>query len=179
MQGGSIGLESKLGTGTRFFFKIPYSAAAKTGQPVIRSSENGLAPVEVLKNARILLVEDNEFNKIVAEDTIMEHLPDVSIDHAGNGLEALEKLESNSYSLVLMDIQMPEMDGYEATKRIRLFNDGRKDTPVMAMTANATPEEISKCFESGVDEYISKPFNPEELFRKMSQLVLKKRDTVK
>jgi len=80
----------------------------------------------------------------------------------------------NNYDIVLMDIQMPEMDGYEATKTIRAFSDGKKDTPIMAMTANATPEEINKCFESGVNEYISKPFIAEELFMKMAKIISKK-----
>ena len=68
---------------------------------------------------------------------------------------------------------MPEMDGYEATKTIRSMDDSKRHLPIMAMTANATPEEINKCFESGVDEYISKPFITEELLKKMSKILKK------
>jgi signal transduction histidine kinase len=168
LQGGRISLESKPGVGTRFYFNIPYSIAQNqvvSDSPVEKSVN--LAPLNGLK---LLLVEDNEFNKIVAEDTIREKLPDVEIDHASNGLEAVKMVEQGNYALVLMDIQMPEMDGYEATRRIRQMVI-KKATPIMAMTANATPEEIAKCFESGVDEYISKPFNPDDLFEKMGRLI--------
>jgi hypothetical protein len=128
-----------------------------------------------LTGIRILLVEDNDFNKIVAEDTLQEFLKDITIDHAENGKVALEKTAAGTYDVVLMDIQMPEMDGYEATRTIRSVEGTFRHTAIMAMTANATPEEINKCFESGVDDYISKPFIPEELFRKMAQLIQKTR----
>ncbi|MBL0343268.1 MAG: response regulator [Bacteroidetes bacterium] len=119
------------------------------------------------------MVEDNDFNRIVAEDTIHEYLQNITIDAAVNGVEAVDQVNATLYDLILMDIQMPEMDGYEATRRIRQLDGDKKKTPIMAMTANATPEEINKCFESGVDEYISKPFVPDELFRKMAKLLKK------
>lgn len=173
LQNGKIGLESKPGIGTRFYFSLPFDIETKktaidsTG---IQSEIN----MEVLNGIRILLVEDNDFNRVVAEDTLNEYLKDLTIDEAINGLEAVEMVKNSRYDLVLMDIQMPEMDGYEATKNIRALEDEKKTTPILAMTANATPEEINKCFESGVDEYISKPFIPDELFRKMAGLVQSK-----
>jgi hypothetical protein len=136
LQGGRISLESKLGTGTRFFFNIPYPAS--DGKK-IQSAEQIQKESQVnLNGIRILMVEDNEFNKIVAEDTILERIPDVHIEHASNGVEALEKMEASDLAQVLMDIQMPEMDGYESTRRIRQM-DIKKETQVMAMTPNANP----------------------------------------
>lgn len=169
LQGGQIGLESKIGTGTRFFFNIPFGISQKHAE--VKPSETSDSDnFEILENSRILLVEDNEFNKIVAEDTIMEYLKGIHLEHASNGLEALNMVVSGAYDIVLMDIQMPEMDGYEATSKIRQLENAKRHTPIMAMTANATPEEIEKCFNSGVDDYISKPFVPKELFQKMAKL---------
>jgi signal transduction histidine kinase/CheY-like chemotaxis protein len=174
LQGGRIGLESKAGIGTRFYFTLPFKVVAgKKAEAGGLLQENGVNPVEKLHGIRILLVEDNDFNRIVAEDTLNEYLQDIRLDYAVNGIEAVEKISGGEYDLVLMDIQMPEMDGYEATKTIRSMDDSKRHLPIMAMTANATPEEINKCFESGVDEYISKPFIAEELLKKMSKILKK------
>jgi signal transduction histidine kinase len=172
MQGGKISLESKPGMGTRFFFNISYTVSQQHTEQ-LEAFDNSDSYLSLLIGAKVLLVEDNDFNKIVAEDTIMEYLKDVTMDHAENGLRAVEMISANNYDLVLMDIQMPEMDGYTATKTIRALDSNKKFIPIMAMTANATPDEISKCFESGMDDYISKPFIPDELFKKMALLVSK------
>jgi len=170
LQNGKISLESKPGVGTRFYFNLPFHI--ETQKIVQNSAEKQSGThLETLNGLKILLVEDNDFNRIVAEDTLNEYIKDLTIDQALNGVEAVEMVKNFKYDIVLMDIQMPEMDGYEATKSIRALNSDRKSTRIMAMTANATPEEINKCFESGVDEYISKPFMPDELFRKMAALV--------
>lgn len=175
LQGGKIGLESAYGKGTRFYFSIPYSPVMET---VSNNDQNGqISPMDAISiqlNAmRVLLVEDNDFNKVVAEDTLKEFAPGITIDHASTGVEAVEMVQVTSYDLVLMDIQMPEMDGYEATVRIRQLNSPLNQIPVMAMTANATTEEVQKCFDSGMNDYISKPFIPDELFRKMAALGVK------
>ncbi len=175
LQGGKIGLESKMGLGTKFYFHLAFPVLANHGT-VSEKVEDHVDHLDSLHGIKILLVEDNDFNRIVAEDTINEYLKDVSIDDAMNGLQALEKVTVNDYDLVLMDIQMPEMDGYEATRRIRSLAGDKKETLIMAMTANATPEEINKCFESGVNEYISKPFVPDDLFKKMALLLQKKQE---
>jgi hypothetical protein len=173
LQGGRIGLESKPGMGTRFYFHLPFGTGSVVKQNEETVDNNDY--LAQLTGIRILLVEDNDFNKIVAEDTLQEFLKDITIDHAENGKVALEKTAAGTYDVVLMDIQMPELDGYEATRTIRSVEGTFRHTAIMAMTANATPEEINKCFESGVDDYISKPFIPEELFRKMAQLIQKTR----
>ncbi|MBL0071410.1 MAG: response regulator [Bacteroidetes bacterium] len=110
MQDGKIGLESKPGVGTRFYFQIPYAVTNYSHHSEIASPSGHVS--EGLKGISILLVEDNDFNKIVAEDTLQEYIGDIKIDHAYNGVIALEKVRDNTYDLILMDIQMPEMDGY-------------------------------------------------------------------
>ncbi|HET6991880.1 MAG TPA: response regulator, partial [Bacteroidia bacterium] len=125
-----------------------------------------------IRNAKILLVEDNEFNRIVAVDTLTEYFGEMQIDVARDGNEAIQKLEQSFYDLVLMDVQMPEMDGYDATKYIRdRMRAPLNKIPILAMTANATREEIEKCRECGMNGHIPKPFVPEMLFRKMSELL--------
>ncbi len=108
-------------------------------------------------------------------DTIKDLIQGIHVDLAENGLQAVEMLRQQTYDLVIMDIQMPEMDGYEATKYIRQnFPAPVKNVPVMAMTANVIKEEIEKCFDSGMNSYIAKPFDPEDLFIKISNLLIKK-----
>ena len=172
MMSGSISVKSEVGKGTVFSVVIPIEIAREQNISIKKNEATDLVR-ERLANIDILLVEDNEFNRIVAEDTIMDYLKDVTMEHAENGKRAVEMVSENDYDLVLMDIQMPEMDGYEATRTIRMLNGDKKNTPIMAMTANATPEEINKCFESGMNEYISKPFVPEDLFNKMASLMSK------
>jgi CheY-like chemotaxis protein len=116
-----------------------------------------------IQGARILLVEDNEINQQVATD-LLQHAR-LSVDVANHGREALEMLESRGpYDCVLMDIQMPVMDGYTATGIIRA-DDRFQKLPVLAMTANATVEDVNKTFQSGMNAHISKPINPRELYK--------------
>jgi signal transduction histidine kinase len=168
MQSGTIGVESVLGKGTKFYFTLPYRISDHAHQEIRNSDQP-----EQLSGIHILLTEDNEFNKIVAEDTLNEFIQNVTIQHAPNGKVAVEMVNQFDFDIVLMDIQMPVMDGYEATAAIRQLPDRKKHTPVVIMTANATPEEIKKCFESGADGYVSKPFVPEELFFQMTDAIRK------
>ena len=158
--------------GTSFIFTIPYTIGDKAiGRQ--RSTEEDINGAD-LKGIRILLVEDNPFNQMVAIDTLNDLIPELVIDVAENGLIAIEKITAANYDVLLMDIQMPEMDGFEATKRIREMNTEKRATPIMAMTANVTPEEVSKCFESGMDAYISKPVETQDLLNKLGKLTILK-----
>ncbi len=117
-------------------------------------------------SGQVLLVEDNVVNQQVAQEILLGM--GLTVDIAGNGGEALEALENRSYDLVLMDIQMPEMDGYEATRRIRA--QGRYEKlPVVAMTAHAMSGERERCLEAGMDEHIPKPIDPTQLFTTLSR----------
>ncbi len=117
-----------------------------------------------MKRKRILLAEDNPINQKIA--IIMLKKFDQVIDLAENGSIAVEKFKTGDYDLVLMDIHMPELDGFEATKIIREFekkqNSGVR-TKIFAMTASSPQDERANCFEAGMDGYITKPFNKEEL----------------
>jgi CheY-like chemotaxis protein len=170
LQGGNIQVKSEIGKGTSFIFTIPYTIGDKaTGKE--RNSHDDVNGTE-LKGIRVLLVEDNAFNQMVAIDTLNDLIPDLFIEVAENGLIALEMISAASYDVVLMDIQMPEMDGFEATRKIREMTDVKKATPIMAMTANVTPEEVTKCFEAGMDAYISKPFETQDLLNKLAKLTI-------
>ncbi|MFI5217855.1 MAG: response regulator [Bacteroidia bacterium] len=120
---------------------------------------------------KVLLVEDNEFNQMVAIDTLHSHIPGITIETAVNGKEAFEKVKDNNFDLVLMDIQMPEMDGYTATQMIRSkLHPPKNSIKIMAMTAGALKSEVQKCFDAGMDDYIAKPFDPGALMGKMNDL---------
>lgn len=173
LQNGSIYVQSQPGQGTTFSFKIPYPIGNITD---LNKPGSGIGDVlgEDLKGIRILLVEDNGFNQMVAVDTLNDLIPELTVDIAENGIESLEKLRSADYDIILMDIQMPQMDGFEATERIRTdFKSPKNQVPIMAMTANVTQEEVEKCFNCGMTAHISKPFDPQELLNKLGQLVLK------
>jgi CheY-like chemotaxis protein len=112
-------------------------------------------------DARVLLVEDNEVNIEVTMATLESF--GCRVDVCLNGREALEALDRGGYDVILMDCQMPQMDGYEATKAIRLRTDGREKIPIVALTAHALGDEREKCLAAGMDDYLSKPFSHEEL----------------
>jgi signal transduction histidine kinase/CheY-like chemotaxis protein len=164
LHGGELKVRSTYGEGSEFYFSIPYTATEK---PKEESSED-LSGVDAMSGKSILLVEDNEFNQMVAVDTLLDLFPDLKVDVALHGKEALYMLQHNDYSFIFMDIQMPEMDGYEATRHIRQMTDPRKRSiPICAMTANVTREEIDACIASGMNDYLMKPFDQEVLREKV------------
>jgi PAS domain S-box-containing protein len=149
--GGKIELDSKPGEGTSFWFTLTMEAKVKEKEP------NN-------KGIHILVVEDNLLNQRVVGTTLKRN--GFTYDVAENGKVAVEKFKSGKFNLVIMDIQMPVMDGYEATQLIRGFekeNPGRKKTSIIALTANATKEDQEKCLEVGMDDYMTKPFRFKEL----------------
>ena len=164
LQKGEIKVESEPGKGTSFRFTIPYELAA--GQLAVSQppEETGFF-YSGSQNIRILIVEDNQINQKLLEHLFKEWK--LSFDIANNGIEALEKLKSGNYDLVLMDIQMPGMDGYTAAHEIRLRL--KLDIPIIAMTAHAFAGEREKCLGYGMNEYIAKPISETELNRLIQQ----------
>lgn len=160
LQGGTIDVTSEPDKGSSFHLVIPYRITEEVvnGQHKWSgASIESATPADV----RILVVEDNEINQ-----QLMHHLLgywELPYEMAANGKEALEKLQSQSYDLILMDIQMPGMDGYTATAQIR--HTLELTTPIIAMTAHALAGEREKCLSAGMNEYISKPIQDEELYR--------------
>jgi CheY-like chemotaxis protein len=111
--------------------------------------------------AQVLIVEDNLINQKVAR-SLMERMG-YEVEVAANGLEGVQKWERGSYDLILMDCQMPEMDGYEATREIRIREAGQRHTAIVAVTANNMTGDREKCFAAGMDAFVSKPIKVESL----------------
>ncbi len=171
IQNGHIAVESEVGRGSVFTFVIPF----EIGSPEIEKYEEVTEHSTQLNGLKVLLVEDNEFNIMVATDELNEIISNVKLSLANNGREALEKVQEQDFDLVLMDIEMEEMNGYDATVAIRKLESPSANVPIIAVTANAIKEEIDKCFESGMNDHISKPFSPDDLKSKIVELMNKDR----
>ena len=165
LQHGLIEVKSEEHKGSNFIVRIPYSFGRserlkKTDLPKAVGAFD-----HPLKEMRVLLVEDNDINRLYAKSIL--HQWNCIVDIAENGLVAIEKIKYNFYDVVLMDVQMPVMDGYEATRAIRLMDSHMRDANIVALTANATPADIQKCLASGMNDYLPKPFTPDDLYRKI------------
>jgi len=164
LMGGTIDIESKLGVGTTVRIHISFRIQKKSPPKKPEPSEDG--DLTMLDGMRILLVEDNELNREIAKD-ILEEIG-IIVEEAEDGsiaVDMVKKSDSGYYDLILMDIQMPYMDGYKATQTIRAFDDRElADIPIIAMTANAFEEDKNKALESGMNSHLAKPINIGELF---------------
>jgi CheY-like chemotaxis protein len=121
-----------------------------------------------MRGKKILLVEDNEFNQMVAVDTLHDIFQGIEVDVAENGRIAIEKVSANDYSMILMDIQLPDIDGFETTRFIRNdLGSPKNKIRICAMTASVTKERIDMCMASGMNDYLMKPFKPEDLKEKV------------
>ncbi|MEO8066112.1 MAG: ATP-binding protein [Flavobacteriales bacterium] len=163
MQGGRITVTSKQSSGSTFTLTIPYAIAGSPGakEPVL-ADDHRPRPGE-LRDLRILLAEDNEFNAMVAQDELADAIPGVQVDLAVNGKVAVRMAETNDYDVILMDVQMPEMNGYDATRAIRSLPGDKSRIPIIAMTANVMKDEVERCIQAGMDGFIPKPFKRDEL----------------
>ena len=172
LMGGSISVKSSIGHGTTFTFEIPFAISANQTLEGIQKFEVDASDKNMLNHLHVLLVEDNEFNQILAVDTLKDLAPNINIDIANNGKIEIEKAQHTLYDIILMDIQMPEMNGVQATKHIRsAMHSPYCDVKIMAMTANVMKEDIQQYLAAGMDEYVSKPFNTEILVHKMTSLL--------
>lgn len=167
MQGGTISLKSEKGKGTSFIFVIKFKKGNSDG--VSQNKSGFYTNIKPLGKMSILLVEDNELNQVVATETIRKWGKQLDIEVVGNGRKAVECLQQRSFDIVLMDVQMPEMDGLDATRYIR--NElNMTELPILAMTAYATSGEAERTILAGMNDYISKPFNPLQLYEKIVKL---------
>ncbi len=161
LQESKIVLHSESGKGSTFSFTL------ELGRSMTKNTEN--APVKKvdeqteLRGTRLLLVEDNKINQLVANRFLDKW--DINYDVADNGAIALEKVQKNDYDIILMDLQMPTMDGYTATTKIRGLADTKyHKLPIIALTASAMLEERDRVYTVGMNDYVTKPFNPNELY---------------
>ncbi len=166
MQGGSVHLVSEVNVGSNFTVIIPFPTASldKTQQQKNKSNQKFAS----LKNKKILVVEDNLINQKVASQILLKAGFEV-VDVTDNGYRALDMLQKQAYDAVLMDVQMPEIDGLETTRRIR--KDLKLLLPVVALTASALAEDREICINAGMNDYVTKPFLPDDLLQKLSALL--------
>jgi signal transduction histidine kinase/ActR/RegA family two-component response regulator/uncharacterized protein YihD (DUF1040 family) len=160
LQNGTIAVESEPGKGTRFYFTLHYRLTPALSKTETQSTQLPASDSQ-LQNLSVLVVEDNQINQSLL--TIILRQWGVKSEIANNGREALDKLQQQQFHLVLMDIQMPEMDGYTATQKIRA--EMQSAVPIVAMTAHAMAGEREKCLSYGMNDYLSKPVREEQLYQ--------------
>jgi signal transduction histidine kinase/ActR/RegA family two-component response regulator len=164
LQDSDIQVNSEAGEGTTFSFTLRMKVGRQVEQDNNSVFKHATHSYESLKGYRVLLVEDNAMNVIVARQFLNRW--ELDFEHAENGEEAVDKVKNGQYDLVLMDLQMPVMDGYEATRQIRQTHPG---LPIIALTASAMLEIQEQVYKVGMNDFVTKPFNPKELYQKIAR----------
>ena len=161
LMGGNVGVRSKAGEGSAFWFVVGLKRGVNP-----QALESKPPATDFRRDSVILLVEDNKINQEVAQQLL--ETAGLRVDIAGNGSEAVEKIKTGNYDLILMDMQMPVMDGLQATGLIRQLPDCR-ELPIIAMTANVFDEDRKRCLSAGMNDFLPKPFDPEKLYEMLRQ----------
>ena len=170
LYGGEIKIESEKGSGTTFSFALNFEAGSEER---LQKQLNAHAHIDghILDGLKILVADDNEYNRIVADDTLRAKA-DVRIETASNGHEAIELLKAKDFDVILMDVQMPEMNGFEATMFIRTnLSSPKKDIPIIALTASVLRTDLDKCRQAGMNSYIPKPFSASQLILGIAEVL--------
>lgn len=171
LQGGAVFLDSTPGKGSDFYFRLPLKRVSERVAGEIRTASLIEPDVvaETGKGIRILVVEDNPINQLLVIRLLEKKGYETTV--AENGKIALQEYQHANFDIILMDLQMPELDGYETTRIIRKMESRKKDIPIVAMTAHTIKGELEKCADIGMNDYISKPFDAAELYQKIDVLV--------
>ncbi len=175
LMGGKIGFESQQGHGAHFWFYLPLQAQAP-------QSVANAAPADLDVNTelayRFLVVDDHPINRLLARQILQRHWKNSAVVEADNGINALTELKANRFDLVLMDMVMPEMDGIEATQRLRQELQGdAANIPVLGLTANVNPNDLERFAKAGVDDTVLKPFEQDKLCAQVQHLLNKKKSS--
>ncbi len=164
LQGSTIHVESEVSKGSTFSFVLGFELSKKANHKAVKSKPFG----ESLKGTKILLVEDNRMNIIVTKKLLKNW--DIEVEVALNGKIGVEKASADDYNIILMDLQMPIMDGFESTRQIRTTS-RHKETPIIALTAEVMEESQEKAMEVGMNDFVTKPFKPNVLYQAIAQFV--------
>jgi CheY-like chemotaxis protein len=172
LQHGEISVSSIPGEGSEFCFRLPFllkhDEEHKQAAPA-SSFKSGKLGSDYGKGINVLIVEDNAINQLLVLRLLQKHSYQTTV--AENGKVAFEQYQTQDFDIILMDLQMPEMDGYETTVNIRNMKSNKRNVPIVAMTAHTITGDYEKCMAIGINEYISKPFHPDELYHKIQLLV--------
>jgi CheY-like chemotaxis protein len=172
--GGEVGVESQPGVGSVFWFTTRLDKInSKAPEVHVASSMTESAETQLLRKhagSRLLIAEDNEFNRMVVEEILSE--TGLTLDFAENGIEAVAKAKCNHYDVILMDVQMPNMDGLEATRAIRQLPN-HTSTAIIAMTGNAFHEDRMDCLAAGMNDFLAKPVLPNDLYETLLKWLVK------
>lgn len=169
LMGGKLYVESEVGVGSKFYFDIPLKVPTEGAGEALAGADGELA---LPNGLRVLLVDDDEINRLVMGKLLKKHGCNVTM--AENGIQAVEKFKEGKFDLVFMDISMPEMDGYEATRRILDYEskeNKKPHTPIIALTAMALKEDKQRCLDAGMDEYLTKPISSEKIKEKIREIL--------
>lgn len=171
LMGGSISVESEVGKGTKFTVVLPHKIIEQEVEHENKTQENATIKLD-LSGKRILVAEDNEINIEIVQTILKEAGLEVDVAIDGNVcVEMLEKAPSGYYDMIFMDIQMPNMNGYEATRIIRSMEDKKKNIPIYAMTANAFEEDKREAFAAGMDGHLAKPVKVNEIMETLAKVL--------